>query len=266
MLVPCNATPRPFDLTTPGGTATSGTSFTVAPRITSFTPTNGVIGTSVTINGTNFTGKSTVTFNGATTTTVTVNTPIKITATVPAGATTGKIAVTTPAGTAISSGTFAVKPAISGFTPGSGAVGAQVTINGTGFTGTTSVKINGFAAAFTIDSGTRITMTVPGNATTGPIAVTTPAGTATSATSYTVAPRITSFSPAHGAAGASVAINGVNFSGATSVTFNDTPAPGHVVNSAVKITVLVPGGASTGQIRVTTPAGTATSTGNFTIP
>ena len=207
----------------------------MAPRITSFTPTNGVIGTSVTINGANFTGTSTVTFNGTAATTLTVNTPIKITATVPAGATTGKIAVTTPAGTAISSGSFAVKPTIAGFTPGSGAVGAQVTINGTAFTGATSVRINGFAAAFTVNpGGTQITMTVPGNATTGPIAVTTPAGTATSATSFTVAPRITSFTPAHGAIGASVAINGVNFTGATSVTFNGTPAPGHVVNSAVE--------------------------------
>ena len=146
-------------------------------------------------------------------------------------------------------------------------MGAQVTINGTAFTGATSVKINGFAAAFTVNSGgTQITMTVPGNATTGLIAVTTPAGTARSATSFTVAPRITSFSPAHGGIGATVAINGVNFTGATSVTFNGTPAPGHVVNSAVKITVTVPAGASTGKIGVTTPAGTATSTNDFTIP
>ena len=74
----------------------------------------------------------------------------------------------------------------------------------------------------------------------GTLSVTTPAGTATSATSFTVAPRITSFTPAHGGVGASVAINGVNFTGATSVTFNGTPAPGHVVNSAVKITATVP--------------------------
>ena len=267
MTVPGNATTGPIAVTTPGGTATSGTSFTVAPRITSFTPTNGVIGTSVTINGANFTGTSTVTFNGTAATTVTVNTPIKITTTVPAGATTGKISVTTPADTAISSGSFAVKPAIGGFTPGSGAVGAQVTINGTGFTGATSVKINGFSAAFTVNSGgTQITMTVPGNATTGLIAVTTRAGTARSATSFTVAPRITSFSPAHGGIGATVAINGVNFTGATSVTFNGTPAPGHVVNSAVKITVTVPAGASTGKIGVTTAADTATSANDFMIP
>ena len=74
MTVPGNATTGPIAVTTPGGTATSATSFTVAPRITSFTPTNGVIGTSVTINGANFTGASTVTFNGTAATTFTVNT------------------------------------------------------------------------------------------------------------------------------------------------------------------------------------------------
>ncbi len=62
----------------------------MAPRITSFAPANGVIGTSVTINGANFTGTTAVTFNGTAATTVTVNTAIKITATVPAGATTGQ--------------------------------------------------------------------------------------------------------------------------------------------------------------------------------
>ena len=240
----------------------------MAPRITSFTPTNGVIGTSVTINGANFTGTSTVTFNGTAATTVTVNTPIKITATVPAGATTGKIAVTTPAGTAISSGSFAVKPTIGrlhprqrgGGRPGhdqrdgvhGGDLGQDQRVRG---------RLHGQLRRHT-DHDDRARQCHDAGRSPSRRA----AGTATSATSFTVAPRITSFTPAHGGIGASVAINGVNFTGATSVTFNGTPAPGHVVNSAVKITVTVPAGASTGKIGVTTPAGTATSTGNFTIP
>ena len=80
-----------------------------------------------------------------------------------------------------------------------------------------------------------------------------------------MAPRITSFTPAHGGAGASVAINGANFTGASSVTFNGVSAS-HVVNSAAKITATVAAGAATGKIGVTTTAGTATSAGNFTIP
>ena len=49
-----------------------------------------------------------------------------------------------------------------------------------------SVTFNLVAAAFTIGSATKITATVPVGATTGPVRVTTPIGTATSATSFTV--------------------------------------------------------------------------------
>ena len=68
----------------------------------------------------------------------------------------------------------------------SGAIGASVTITGTTFTGTTSVKFNGTSATFTVNSATQITATVPADATTGPITVTTPAGTTTSATNFFV--------------------------------------------------------------------------------
>lgn len=78
-----------------------------APTVSSFTPSSGPSGTSVTITGTNFTGATAVTFNGAATT-FTVNSGTQITATVPTGATTGPIAVTTPAGTGTSTASFTV--------------------------------------------------------------------------------------------------------------------------------------------------------------
>src|SRR5947199_59312 len=101
--------------------------------ISSFSPTSGPVGTSVTINGLHLTGATSVKFNG-TSATFTVNTASKITATVPSGATTGKISVTTPGGTDTSSGTFTVTssqaPNVTGFNPNSGPVGTSVTING----------------------------------------------------------------------------------------------------------------------------------------
>ena len=263
--VPAAATSGKITVTTSAGTATSATDFTVAPGITTFTPTSGIIGTSVTIKGANFTGATSVRFNGTSATSYAVNTSIKITATVPAGATTGKISVTTSAGTATSTGNFTVKPDILGFTPTSGATGISVTITGTGFTGATSVKFNGTTAGFTVDSSTQITATVPATATTGTISVTTPGGTDTSSTSFTVAPRITSFSPTSGHVGARVAISGANFTGARSVTFNGVAASSFTVNSSIKITATVPPGATTGKVGVSTPAGTATSAGNFTV-
>jgi hypothetical protein len=82
---------------------------TTPPTITSFTPTSGLVGTSVTISGTNFTGATAVSFNGMAATFTVVNAG-SITTTVPAGATTGTISVTTPSGTATSAGSFVVAP------------------------------------------------------------------------------------------------------------------------------------------------------------
>ena len=103
-------------MTTPGGTDCSSQSFTgadhdrrQADNSPSFTPTSGPVGASVTIIGTNFTGTTSVKFNwGFPPRRSTSSRPTQITATVPSGATTGKICVTTPGGTACSSQRFTV--------------------------------------------------------------------------------------------------------------------------------------------------------------
>lgn len=77
-------------------------------------------------------------------------------------------------------------------------------------------------------------------------------------------PTIASFTPATGAVGASVTINGANFSGATSVNFNGVSATFTVV-SAAQISTAVPAGATTGPVSVTTPVGTTASTTNFIV-
>jgi N,N-dimethylformamidase beta subunit-like protein/IPT/TIG domain-containing protein len=272
--VPTGATTGPLSVTTPEGTATSATNFTVvsAPTITNFTPTSGPVGTSVTLTGTSFTGATAVTFNGVSASfTVTSDTAIQ--ATVPSGATTGPLSVTTPEGTASSPSAFTVTvgnpPTITSFTPTSGPVGTSVTLTGTNFTGATAVTFNGVSASFTVTSATAIQATVPTGATTGPLSVTTPGGTATSASSFTVtasaplAPTITSFTPTSGPVGTSVTLTGTNFTGATAVTFNGVSAS-FTVTSATAIQATVPAGATTGPLRVTTPGGTATSTNNFT--
>jgi hypothetical protein len=77
-------------------------------------------------------------------------------------------------------------------------------------------------------------------------------------------PTITSFTPTSGAVGTSVTINGTNFLGATSVTIAGVPVFSYTVVSATIITANVGSGIS-GKISVTTPSGTATSTGTFTL-
>ncbi len=189
--------------------------------ISSFTPTSGVVGTVVTLNGSGFTGTSSVTFNGVSASLSFVS-DSKLTAIVPTGATTGLIQVVTPAGTGTSSSNFVVTvpPSITSFTPTSGPVGTSVTITGSGFTGATAVSFSGIAASFTVNTDTQITATVPTNGKTGAIQVTTPAGTGTSSSNFVVtSPWITSFTPPSGPVGSTVTITGGSFTGSTAVSF-----------------------------------------------
>ena len=76
---------------------------------------------------------------------------------------------------------------------------------------------------------------------------------------------ITGFTPTNGQVGDAVIITGTNFTGATSVTFNNTNVTDFVLNSASQITAAVPVGAASGTIGVTTPVNTATSSLTFTV-
>ena len=267
--VPSGASSGPITVTTPAGSATSSGSFTLtsAPTISGFTPTGGPAGTTVTINGSGFTGASASPSTGASAT-YTVTSNSQISATVPSGASSGPITVTTPAGSATSSGSFTLTsaPTISGFTPTGGPAGTTVTINGSGFTGASAVAFNGTSATYTVTSNSQISATVPSGASSGPITVTTPAGSATSSGSFTLtsAPTISGFTPTGGPAGTTVTINGSGFTGASAVAFNGASAT-YTVTSNSQISATVPSGASSGPITVTTPAGSATSSGSFTL-
>jgi IPT/TIG domain len=153
---------------------------------------------------------------------------------------------------------------ITGFSPPAGRVGSPVTITGTGLDGATDVTFNGTSALFQVVSSTEVRGLVPNGATTGPIAVITPQGTATSTDSFVVRPSITGFRPATGPVGTTVTIRGSNLTGATSVTFNGVTASFTVVSYS-SIRTKVPAGASTGPIAVTTPDGQTKGRTDFVV-
>jgi IPT/TIG domain len=82
--------------------------------------------------------------------------------------------------------TSAIGPTVTSFTPTSGPVGTSVTLTGTNLNPPTSVTFGGAVAGVSSSSPTQIVATVPPGAMTGPIVVTTPTGTYTSATNFTV--------------------------------------------------------------------------------
>jgi hypothetical protein len=70
--------------------------------------------------------------------------------------------------------------------------------------------------------------------------------------------------PTSGTVGTPVNIVGSNLTGATSVTFNGTPAVFTVVSQTV-ITTTVPAGATTGTVQVVRPNGKGSSNVPFTV-
>ncbi|MGA7629557.1 MAG: hypothetical protein WCB11_02245 [Terriglobales bacterium] len=77
------------------------------------------------------------------------------------------------------------------------------------------------------------------------------------------APTLKTFSPAKGKVGASVHIWGYNLLNATAVSFNSVPAKFTVESTLID--AVVPTGATSGVIEVTTPNGTASSKTLFTV-
>jgi len=242
------------------------------PVINTISPSSGLAGASVTINGTGFdvsAAGNTVKFNGATAV-VTSATASALTATAPAGGSTGAVTVTTTGGTVTGPVfTYLMAPSITAINPTSGKAGAAVTITGVNFEAVASnnlVKFNGTSAVVTTATTTSLVVSAPVGGSTGAVTVTTPGGTAIGPVfTYLQAPTITGITPASAVAGSSVTITGTNFDTAianNAVHFNGTVA---VVTSATvtQLVVTVPIGGTSGNVTVTTPGGTS-NTFSFT--
>jgi hypothetical protein len=173
----------------PARSAATAAVISYLPTITSFTPTTGITGSTVTITGTGL-SKATAVHFGSAKATFTVDSSTQVEATVPNGAPSADISVTTPAATATSKGLFKPTLAVTSFTPTSGASGKVVTITGVGFTKTSTVSFNGTAAkSVAYVSSTTLKATVPSGAGSGAISVTNtaaPVGTVSSSARFSV--------------------------------------------------------------------------------
>jgi hypothetical protein len=160
-----------------------------APSITSFTPSTGLTGSSVTITGTAFTGATAVRIAGVKTT-FTVHSSTQVEATVPNGALAGTISLTTPFATGTSAGEFTPSLSLHSFSPTKAAPGVSVTITGLGFERGSTVSFGGVkATSVTYVSSLKLKVLVPTGAPSGAIQVTNPtapSGTVSSATSFAV--------------------------------------------------------------------------------
>ena len=184
--------------------------------------------------------------------------------------TNGTLYGTTFQGGVSSDGTFysvsaGYSPFISLVNVRSGKEGAKVGILGQGFSAASVVKFGGTVATTTKLSGkTFILATVPSGALTGKVTVTTGSTTLSTVTTYKVTPTVGTFKPSSGPVGTSVTIGGTGLTQTSKVAFNGVAAS-FTVNSDSSITAIVPTGATTGKIVVTTPGGNASSATSFTV-
>jgi Concanavalin A-like lectin/glucanases superfamily/IPT/TIG domain len=277
--VPQGSTTGKISVTVNTITVQSNAEFTVLPStvISSFTPSSGVAGSSVTITGENFLASASqniVKFSGQSAS-VTSASPTQLVATVPQGAATGKISVTVYDVVTTSANDFVVpsSPAISSFSPAAGIVGTAVTILGNNFSNDIAsnvVKFNGTIATITTASTTQLIVNVPIGATTGKISVTANGLMATTENDFAVTPPMTilSFDPTSGPAGTQVTIQ-VQYANSptgpnTQIKFNGENATLVDINGEYFFAT-VPSAATTGKISVTVNGQTATSINDFTV-
>jgi len=265
--VPGGATTQPIYVEVNGMTAFTITSFVVLqpPVINSFSPESGPVGTTVTINGTNFSSTNTdnVVSFGTVQASVTSASETQLIITVPAlpeGQV--NISVTVNGLTTQAGSSFTVTgppPVINSFTPTSGPVGATVTITGSNFSADGSSNIvrfggPGLQADIISASETQLVVTVPNGASSGPITVTVNDQTANSSSPFMVTqpPVVNNINPTSGPVGINITISGSDFSTEQSnnlVRFGDIQA--NVISSDQhQLIVAVPDGADGKEIIV----------------
>lgn len=159
------------------------------------------------------------------------------------------------------------------FTPAGGAAGTTITVAAQDFDGVTGVKVGEQSVPFNFDPQKQlITFVIPEGIGGGLVSVVSGEGTLTSTDVLEVTPRpgsddqpaVSTFFPAAGVVGTQVSVSGANFTNVSAVRFNGVAAV-FGVRSAVMLTAVVPAGAATGLVTVTTPAGTARSASAFSV-
>jgi len=151
--------------------------------------------------------------------------------------------------------------------------GSQAQVCGTGFSSTLSqntVSFNGVTSTILSVSGACLIVAVPANATTGPVTLTTPSGSATSGAPYVIppAPTISGFTPTIGDPGTIVTVSGSTLNpiaGATKVALGNTNVALTSITSS-QLSFSIPSNIGSGPIQVVTPYGKATSALDFIVP
>ncbi len=167
--------------------------------------------------------------------------------------------------------------AIFEFHPKSGPIGTSVSISGSNFSSNPaqdSVTFNGTTATIISATSTSLVVSVPAAATSGPLTISSPSGSTTTADSFMVTnsdgkPRIDSFAPQIALPGTAVTITGANFD-TTPVNdrliVNVTGGLNPTSAASTSMSMNTPSATGSGRISLNTPTGSVISSGDLFIP
>ena len=259
-------------ITTGGGTASatalfsSSTTNTSKPTITLTASLVKEVGSTFTLNGTNIASATSIKI-GLVSAPFSILTANSVLVTVPAGVVSGSTISATNLGGTVTSTKFVYQAAVVATRTAAARVGQTVTITGSNLVATSVIFGGNKSAKPVINNGGTLTVVVPTGALTGAIKITTGAGVVYT-DSFNVtppAPTVTSFTPSTGKKGvAIVTVKGTNLTGAT-VTVGTTTVTLSAGANSTSFKFVIPAGASTGKINVTTAGGTVSSSTNLTV-
>jgi hypothetical protein len=235
-------------------------------QIYSITPASGKTGDTITIQGANFSGITSVSFGGVAASSFLVVDPTTIKAVVANGTTGDVVAKTSNDSAHISGFTYLGPPVLTSFSPAFGGTGDTILITGINFLDFDTVRFGGTPAAIFFNTAPGVIKAVVGAGSSGNVSVTNFYGSgALPGFTYYPVPAITSFTPVSGPAGTSLTITGTDFNTVSAVSVGGLPVVSYNVSSPTTITAIVAEGV-TGRIRVTTPGGTGISSSVFSFP
>ena len=272
-------------VTTPAGTASApGAGFTYqatsTPAVTALSPGSGIPsgGTLVIVEGSGFTGATTVNFGSTPGTGLELLNDSSLSVVSPAGTGTVDVTVVTqgPDGTQHTSATaggdkFAyaanVAPQLSGVFPSSGSVagGTLVTLTGSALSGATQVLFGTTpATGLSVVSDTQVVVVSPRVPAPGSVQVTVTSANGTSpGLEFVYQVLVTAVDPESGpsSGGTRVTFTGEGLSEVTAVEFGGTPGTGLEVVDDTRLTVTAPPGSGTVEIDVLTGGESPSDTG-----
>lgn len=242
-------------------------------QVSNIAPGSAPVGSLIVVNGTDFSlnpSSNQVIFENGTLGEIQNTTKTKLLVRIPNGAKSGQVRVVVGQKPQLVASHFTVLPTVSAVVPPQAIVGGAVTLTGYNFqedpTGNI-VMVNGVPAEVVAASYNSISIRIPDGMRSGTISVSTVDGTAFGG-SFTVHPSILGFNPAVGATNTEVVLSGFNFG--LSAADNQVRFANNVLAQVIsanyhELHVLVPAGAVTGTISVTTVDGVATTSNDFTV-